>query len=1088
LSNSRFDVLSSFLRKRYKLVLVVWIIAVIVFGTQIPTFFGAVSYNIAGSNFGGPKNAESQLAQNIINAQFPSANDSGGNGIIVVLQNTQMYSPAVQSAVIGLNRSLTSDPALAGNFKGMDSIYSTEYSFLISVVPSLLPQVSQLNSSVASIDSGAHQLFNSDVLLERGVTGINQTAQLVYGVPSQFVQAWSAALPACGGSPFCADKAVNQTFVAQLGQTPNPETAAYFETFFGIWNASFASQPSVTNPPPGLREQAAVQQAVAALSSSSQVGSQEARTLGLIATGLNVTDWFQKDAVGNVTVIALQPEVPSNLSSSIGVSLKRLVAGLIDLGPSPSNATIQSFTLQLFTQSISGSGSPTPPGFSTSQLVQEAYALGPSPSPRSTWDLASSLVANATAATFSSSPLFTARASSLASLLSSFSAGFNSSKVRAGIENAVTQEDYLQYPFILSESITRNFVSSDNGTMIVVYNFAASPSDKVIAAFWSDSSSSNVPALGTYYITGGAVLTSDISNAFGPVVELTVVLGVLASLAIVGALILAPLAAIIPVMVGGIAIAIALPIIYFGVVVIGQGTLTFLTPALTILLDLGLAVDYSVLQLRRTREERTKGKTTEESVTISVRWAGQAVLTAGITVVVAYVIMAVANVPLFSGVGTSIAIAVAILIAAALTLPPSLELALKDRLFWPGLKIHNDVKRPKYTRLTRLGELTLRRKVAVVVIVTALVTGAFYITLTTPSGADILKLLPDSPSNHGLSVITDNLGSATISPTVIVVTTPTPVLYGDDRFNQTLMSQLEAISSTAASVKGVASVSGPTRPYSSPFNYTGVQQLVQPEKSQYLAGMLADIGQNNKTTQILVGLQSDSQSQAAINTLLKMESAIGKLSLIRGVSVYYGGTTQSTYDSQSFLNGILPEVVVVLAAAICVILLIQLRSVFTPLRLVFTILSSVAFSLALLSIVFFYILNLPILDFAPLFVVVTMLGVGIDYDIFFVTRIREEALKGKSDDEAIKTALDKTWVTIFGLGLVLATIFSSLVATNIALLQEMGFVVAAAVIIDVGMMILFFVPALMGIAERFNWWPSKLAQRQTGTQEPESDD
>jgi putative drug exporter of the RND superfamily len=131
-------------------------------------------------------------------------------------------------------------------------------------------------------------------------------------------------------------------------------------------------------------------------------------------------------------------------------------------------------------------------------------------------------------------------------------------------------------------------------------------------------------------------------------------------------------------------------------------------------------------------------------------------------------------------------------------------------------------------------------------------------------------------------------------------------------------------------------------------------------------------------------------------------------------------------------------------------------------------------------------LNLPILDFAPLFVVVTMLGVGIDYDIFFVTRIREEALKGKSDDEAIKTALDKTWVTIFGLGLVLATIFSSLVATDIALLQEMGFVVAAAVIIDVGIMILFFVPALMGIAERFNWWPSKLAQRQTGTQE--SDD
>jgi RND superfamily putative drug exporter len=252
--------------------------------------------------------------------------------------------------------------------------------------------------------------------------------------------------------------------------------------------------------------------------------------------------------------------------------------------------------------------------------------------------------------------------------------------------------------------------------------------------------------------------------------------------------------------------------------------------------------------------------------------------------------------------------------------------------------------------------------------------------------------------------------------------------------------------------------------------------------------MLSDIGLNNKTAQIIVGLSSDSQSEAAINTLLKMESTIGKTSLIEGVSIYYGGTTQSTYDNQSFLNGILPEVVLVLAAAIYVILFIQLRSAFTPLRLVVTILCSVAFSLALLSIVYFYIQNLPILDFAPLFVVVTMLGVGIDYDIFFVTRIREEALKGKSDSEAIKTALKKTWVTIFGLGLVLAVVFASFVATGIALLGEIGFVVAAAVVIDVGVVILFFVPALMGIAERFNWWPSKLAKRQITTEDPDSDD
>jgi RND superfamily putative drug exporter len=236
----------------------------------------------------------------------------------------------------------------------------------------------------------------------------------------------------------------------------------------------------------------------------------------------------------------------------------------------------------------------------------------------------------------------------------------------------------------------------------------------------------------------------------------------------------------------------------------------------------------------------------------------------------------------------------------------------------------------------------------------------------------------------------------------------------------------------------------------------------------------------------MLGLGSDAMGQSAINTLLKVESTVSSSHLPSGVAVYYGGETQSTYDSNNFLNTILPEVIAVLAASVYAILLIQLRSAFTPVRLVFTILCSVAFSSALLIAVYYYAQGLPVLDFAPLFVVVTMLGVGIDYDIFFVTRIREEVLKGKSDDDAIKTALNKVWVTIFGLGLVLATVFGSLIATRIALLGEIGFVVAAAVLIDVGIVILFFVPALMGLAQRYNWWPSKIGRHGSPEEEAAS--
>ena len=207
-----------------------------------------------------------------------------------------------------------------------------------------------------------------------------------------------------------------------------------------------------------------------------------------------------------------------------------------------------------------------------------------------------------------------------------------------------------------------------------------------------------------------------------------------------------------------------------------------------------------------------------------------------------------------------------------------------------------------------------------------------------------------------------------------------------------------------------------------------------------------------------------------------MEKNIKQLPLLNGVTIHFGGETQSAYDNHTFMANLIPEVVVILAAAVYVILFVQLRSAFTPVRLIITILCSVVFALAITSITFFFILNLPILDFAPLFVVVTMLGVGIDYDIFFLTRIREEVLSGKTDNEAIVTAVDKVWVTILGLGLVLATVFASLIITGIPLLQEISLAVAAAIVIDVTVVILFFVPALMGLAQKLNWWPYKLSR------------
>ena len=896
--------------------------------------------------------------------EFPGSSNKSSNSIIIVLQGAPAYNDSVKNIVLSLNNTISKDKSIV-NYTGESSVYALEFELLAPSLP--------------------------DLISERGFA-INQTSQLVYGIPYDFVQIWMSQNES---EPYYADSNASSIVLTETHNFGgNATSLGYYTAFFQAWNSSFLGFPS--NSITVLQREAnAINQSVTMFLKNPQIDNQTKQLVTAVATGLNVTNWNQADAI---THNGLQ--------------------------------------------------------------------------------LASTFISDFTQAAFSGSPLFTVNSTSLGALLSGLPQNVSATSISTAVESVIASQSFLDYPYVPTKALTKNFVSSNNDTMIVILGFSSPPSKDSIERVKVDVQSSGLQNFGTVYVTGGSVVTRDVEDVFSPALTMTVGPGVLVALLIVGLLFLSPVTALIPVFVGGVSIAVALSSIYLGIVVIGHGNLTFLTPTLTILLMLGLAVDYAVLQLRRTREERLQGKSTEESVGISVRWAGQAVLTAGVTVIAAYIIMAVVNVPILSAVGTAIAIGVSILLVVSLTLLPSLEIALGDRIFWPGLRQTKSTQVHNRTRLWRVAERTLRRKVPIILVISLLAIGAFVVYYNTPLGMDFLKLIPNFQSNQGLTVITSNLGGGTISPTDIVVTTPTPITLGSNQFNQTLLNQLNQISNTAASSVGVVSVVEPTRPFGSSFNYSAIGNLSLPLRLQYESTMLSMIGKDNKTALITVGLSNSSESQAAVTSLLQMEKNIDKVSLMNGVSVYFGGSTQATYDSESFIIGLLPEVVVVLAAAVYVILFFQLRSAFTPLRLIFTILCSVVFSLSTICLIFFTGFGLPILDFAPLFVIVTMLGVGIDYDIFLVTRIREEVLKGKTDDEAIKTAIDRIWTTILGLGLVLATVFASVLITGIAILQEIGLAVSAAVLIDVVVVILFFVPSLMGLAQRFNWWPYKIHRNQ----------
>jgi len=108
---------------------------------------------------------------------------------------------------------------------------------------------------------------------------------------------------------------------------------------------------------------------------------------------------------------------------------------------------------------------------------------------------------------------------------------------------------------------------------------------------------------------------------------------------------------------------------------------------------------------------------------------------------------------------------------------------------------------------------------------------------------------------------------------------------------------------------------------------------------------------------------------------------------------------------------------------------------------------------------------------------IILMGLGMDYDIFLVTRIREEVAKGKTDEEAIVTAVERTGGIITACGVIMAGAFASLMLSTMGLLQEFGFALSFAIIVDAMLVRIYLVPAIMVLLKKWNWWAPGRLQR-----------
>ena len=642
----------------------------------------------------------------------------------------------------------------------------------------------------------------------------------------------------------------------------------------------------------------------------------------------------------------------------------------------------------------------------------------------------------------------------------------------------------LSYPVQPTRNVYSQFASAKNDTMLVILDFKTNglnPKNSIqeirkdvsLANFISNENL-------TAYVTGAPAFNYDVETQSIADVERVDPITVVLIIVIVGIFFASIVAPFIPIIAIGLSVGIAFGLVYL----IGTyfTSVHFLVLTLMPVAMLGAGSDYCIFLVSRYAEERRMGRGKKDAVERSVTWAGESIATSGATVIIAFGSLAVASFGMLRSIGIAVMLGISLALLVALTLVPAALSAFGDRIFWPsGLGLWRKKKQKTLSYYGRAAKFTAKHSKLILLVALAVSLPATTTVLASKTSHDLISQIPTSlESRAGYISMSQGFGPGTITPTYTIVQTPV-TLINNNWINITALNALSFAENSTLSIAGVSKVYGVTHPSGNPIPYSKFGQLNSAEQQQMIRSMKPFLGTDGKSAMVWADLANEPYSDAAISTVDHIRSNVNILKsqnpLLASSAMLVGGATASVADlANSSASDYFNLTSLVLIGAF-IVLFIALGSVFTPLRLIFTILLSISWSMAIVIYVFHTFFAMDLIWILPIMLLVMMVGLGLDYDIFLVTRIREYVIGGASDEEAIETAVERTGGIITATGLVTAGAFSTMMLSMIPMLQQLGLAIFIVVILDATLTRIYLVPSIMMMMKRLNWWAPKGIRR-----------
>jgi RND superfamily putative drug exporter len=639
-------------------------------------------------------------------------------------------------------------------------------------------------------------------------------------------------------------------------------------------------------------------------------------------------------------------------------------------------------------------------------------------------------------------------------------------------------------------SVTDGGVGKDGRTtyLVVGLDQSSSAAQKAMPDF-----EKLLPADGTgpaqAYLTGGpeterqfsSIVQHDVEHA--ELVSLPIALVVL--LGVFGTLI----AALMPLLLAVVAVPVALAALY-GVAAHTWTSIFVLNVASVI--GLGISIDYSLFMVRRFREELARGRGVREAISWTVATTGEAILFSGMTVMVGFCGLLLIGIPFMRSFGIGGALVVASAVLAALTLLPALLSILGPRI--------NAVRVPVIGRLTaphpsainaaeneqrngfwsRWALGVMRRPVLVVIATVALLAVLSWPLFSIQLSAYGAASLPASTqAQQGTNILKAQFPSAANDPIEIVASTPD----GSSMLTTANLEHVDSLTEWLKTQDHITSVTsltnlsgGPTASQLTPEQlialYSSGAYARQPGLAQFVSSTTS-----NGTTLITVTTDAPLDSKAGtalIDTLRANDNRVAQ-----GLNVQVGGVQAASLDFTRQLYANFPKTILFVLLATYVLLLLMFRSALLPLKAVLVNVLSLGAAYGVLVFVFqwghfsdaLHFTSVGALDSTtPILIFCILFGLSMDYEVFLLSRIREEWLRTHDNRQAVARGLEKTAGVITNAALLFVIVTGAFTFTSLLTTQEIGLGMTVAVLVDATIIRTLLVPATMRLLGKWNWW------------------